>query len=209
MGIVTDIQKQKRNPSRVSIFIDGEFACGLDAAAALASRIKVGDEISREKLVAAMRMGELNSAFERAAGYLSLPRAEKEMRKYLFDKGYVRDVIDETIKKLYSYGYLDDRAYARAFISAKSAKYGKFRLSAELKKKGVDSEIIDELLGDENEDGIDGVARKYLRSHCAADRQKLKRFLSSRGFSWDAIAAEVSALADEGIFDGDGFDGDY
>lgn len=50
MGKITDIAEQRRNKSRVSVFIDGEFACGLDAVTAAAARIKIGDEITAEEL---------------------------------------------------------------------------------------------------------------------------------------------------------------
>ena len=45
------------------------------------------------------------------------------------------------------------------------------------------------------------VARKYLSSHKSADKQKLKRFLAGRGFSWDGISSAVTALSQEGAFD--------
>lgn len=204
MGKITDISAQKRNKSRVSIYIDGEFVCGLDAVAAAAARLKVGDEVSEDELKAAVLSSELNSAFERAVGYLSLaPRARNEIATYLKDKGYDREVIDRTLEKLDAYRYIDDRAYAESFIKSKSKKYGYFRIVAELKKKGVDPQLIDELTEDGADDGVTDAARKYMRTHRCADKQKLKRFLASRGFSWDSISAAVSALAEEGAFDGD------
>ena len=198
MGRITDIQKQKKNRTRVSIFIDGEFVCGLDEVAVASSRIKVGDEITADELKSVMETSELNSAFERAVGYLSLaPRAKKEIRKYLADKGYDKAIIDQTVEKLCAYHYIDDYLYAQSYIKSKSKKYGAYRLSAELKLKGIDQAIIDELLSDAPEDNIIDIARKYLRSHKCADKQKLKRFLAGRGFSWDSINGAVASLAEE------------
>ncbi|MCH5160456.1 MAG: RecX family transcriptional regulator [Clostridiales bacterium] len=197
MGKITDIAKQKRNPSRVSVFIDGEFVCGLDAVAAASARIKIGDEITADELKKVVFSSEVNSAFERAVSYLSsVPRSKSEIRQKLRDKGYDRDVIDEAIVRLVSYRYIDDRAYAECYIKSKGKQYGKFRLSAELRKKGVSTEIIDELLDDGDEDGT-AAARKYLRSHPSCDVQKLKRFLAGRGFSWDAILRTISDLSEE------------
>lgn len=208
MGRITDITKQKRNKTRVNIFIDGEFVCGLDEVAAAASRVKIGDEITAEELKALVKNSELNSAFERAVGYLSLsPRARKEIDKYLRDKGYEREVINETLEKLDNYHYIDDYGYAQSYIKSKSKKYGSFRLAAELKKKGIAQSIIDELLDDGGgDDGVTEVAKKYLRSHSACDKQKLKRFLAGRGFSWDSISTAVSRLTDEGAFSDGGDD---
>ncbi|MCH5165675.1 MAG: RecX family transcriptional regulator [Clostridiales bacterium] len=208
MGRITDITKQKRNKTRVNIFIDGEFVCGLDEVAAAAARIKIGDEISADEFKALVKKSELNSAFERAVSYLSLtPRARKEIERYLSDKGYEREVIQETLIKLDSYHYIDDYGYAQSYIKSKSKKYGSFRLAAELRKKGIAQDLIDELLNDGGDDNALSVAQKYLNSHKSADKQKLKRFLAGRGFSWDSISSVVSKLNDLGAFDND-FDGE-
>lgn len=204
MGKITDISAQKRNKNRVSVFIDGEFVCGLDAVAAVSARIKIGDEISPSELKKIVEESEKNSAFERAVGYLSIaPRAGKEIRKYLLDKGYDIDVVVATVEKLIAYRYIDDYAYAQSYIKSKSKKYGKFRIASELKQKGIDSETISELLDESGEDGIVEVARKYVKSHKSADVQKLKRFLAGRGFSWDAISSAVRYLDEDGAFNVD------
>lgn len=201
MGKITDIQKQKRNRTRVSIFIDGEFVCGLDEIAVATARLKIGDEITADELKSVMEKSELNSAFERAVGYLSIaPRAKKEIYKYLLDKGYDKAVIMQTIDKLVAYHYIDDYLYAQTYIKSKSKKYGSFRISAELKQKGIAQSVIDELLDDAPEDNITDIAQKYIKSHKPADKQKLKRFLAGRGFSWDSINAVVAQLSSE--FDG-------
>lgn len=197
MGKITDIQKQKRNKTRVSIFIDDEFVCGLDEVAVASSRLKIGDSITADELKSLVEKSELNSAFERAVGYLSAaPRAKKEIYRYLADKGYDKEIIVKTLDKLSAYRYIDDYAYAQSYIRSKSKKYGVFRISAELKQKGIDQEVIDRLTGDLPEDGIMDIATKYIRSHNNADKQKLKRFLAGRGFSWDSINSAVSKLAD-------------
>lgn len=196
MGKITDIQKQKRNKTRVSIFIDGEFVCGLDEVAVASARLKIGDTVTADELKSVMEKSELNSAFERAVGYLSAaPRAKKEIRRYLADKSYDKDIIEQTIQKLDAYHYIDDYLYAQSYIKSKSKKYGAFRISSELRQKGISQDVIDELLSDGAEDNIIEVAKKYLNSHKSADKQKLKRFLAGRGFSWDSINGAVSQLS--------------
>lgn len=210
MGQITDIQKQKYNKSRVSIFIDGEFVCGLDEVACAAARIKIGDEITPQKLKSVVRDSELNSAFERAVGYLSLsPRSSGEIKKYLKDKGYDGEIITLALDKLLLYHYVDDYAYAKSYISSKSKKYGAFRIKAELRRKGVDSEIIDGLLDEADPLGAYNTAKKYINSHRNTDKQKLKRFLSGRGFGWDEITSALAQLDEEGGFDMTDDDFDY
>lgn len=218
MGKITDIVKQKRNTSRVSVFVDGEFVCGLDAVTAVGARLKIGDEVTVDELKSVAHKSDVNSAFERAVGRLSAqPRSRQEIRRYLSDKGYDAEVCDEVMKRLDDYHYTDDRAYAESFVRSKSKKYGVIRLKAELRKKGVSQAIITEILDgaddDENayteEDGAAVVARRYIKSHKACDKNKLKRFLASRGFTWDAINAAVGVLSDEGAFDSEEADEGY
>lgn len=203
MGKITDIAPQKRNRSRVSVFIDGEFICGLDAVTAAAARIKIGDEISEDELKSVVKKSEVNSAFERGVSYLSsVPRSRREIERYLLGKGYDKDIVLEAIERLDLYHYVDDRAYAESYIRSKSKTSGVFRLKAELKQKGIDSAIIDELL-DESDEDCTAAARKYMRSHPSADVNKLKRYLAGRGFSWDAISSTVSAIYEEYFSDDD------
>lgn len=182
VGKITDIARQKRNTSRVSVFIDGEFVCGLDAVTAVAARLKIGDEITPDALKEIVFESEVNSAFERAVSYLSrAPRSRREIERYLRDKDYEKAVAEKAVERLDSYGYTDDRAYAELYIKSKSARYGRFRLAAELRRKGVDGSMIDELLDGGGEDAA-AAARKYMRTHRSADVQKLKRFLAGRVF---------------------------
>ncbi len=197
MGKITDIARQKRVKTRFSVFIDNEFVCGLDEVTVAASRIAVGDEIDEDKLKELVFSSEVSCAFERAVSYLSsVPRARKEVYLYLIGNGYDKPIVLEVLKKLDSYHYIDDRAYAELYIKSKSAKYGNFRIAAELRQKGVDGKIIDELLDDTDEDAAE-VARKYIKSHRLTDVRKLKRFLASRGYGFDAISSAVSELGDE------------
>ncbi len=202
MGRITDIVRQKRNKTRVSIFIDEEFVCGLDEVTALSARLKIGDDIDENELKKVFFESELNSAFERAVGYLSVsPRAKKEIERYLTDKGYDAEIVAAALKRLDSYRYVDDRAYAESYVKSKSKRYGTFRLASELKRKGIAQDVIDELLDESGDTAVLDVAKKYLRSHKTADKQKLKRFLAGRGFGWDSISDAVSELAHSGAFD--------
>ncbi len=204
MGKITDIERQKRNKTRVSVYIDGEYVCGLDAVTAAAARIKIGDEISPEELREVVKKSEVNSAFERSVSYLDTPHSQKEVERYLRDKGYEPDTVKEVVERLRSYHYLDDRAYAETYIKSKSKKYGSFRISAELRRRGVDPAVIDDLLDGNIDASAVDVARKYMRVHPSAEAPKLKRFLAGRGYSWDAISSAVAEISqDMGDCDGD------
>lgn len=204
MGKITDISRQRYNKSRVSVYIDGEFVCGLDAVTAAAARIKIGDEITAERLKEVVRSSEINCAFERAVWYISrTPHTQKQTAEYLNDKGYEKEITDEAIARMLTYRYLDDEQYARSFFRSKCKKYGTVRITAELKRNGVSQDIIDAVLDEEQpqDNSIIEVAEKYIRSHRTADKQRLKRFLAGRGYTWGEISDAVRELEKTVAFD--------
>lgn len=202
MGKITDIVPQKKNKSRVSIFIDGEFFCGLEKLTVLEHRLKIGDEVGEAKLSETVFESEVTQAFEKAAAHLaSRPHSEQELRKYLAEKGFASAVIDRALEKAAGYGYIDDAEFVRDYIESHRGKYGVKRMGLELLGKGVDRALVDEMLEglDQSEDA-ERVARKYLRTH-EKNKYKLRAYLFGKGFDAEAADAAVAALEDEGAFD--------
>jgi regulatory protein len=75
-------------------------------------------------------------------------RSCNDLKKRLKDRGFSDDAIDETIRRCLDYGYLDDRRFAtnkaRALISSGRAVGS--RAILEMKKHGLDSDLIDQSL---------------------------------------------------------------
>ncbi len=202
MPIITDIKPQAKNKGRVSLFIDDRFYCGLEKITALAFRLTVGQEIDPDRLTAAVCDSERASAFERAAKYLGArPRTKKEMADYLTGKGYTADTVDDTVRKLEEYGYIDDRAYCRLYVEEYKRKAGARKLAYDLQQKGVARSVVDQVLEtlDDEQTAADvaALARKYLRSH-AYDKRKLTAYLLGKGFAYDAVKAGLEQLGADG-----------
>ncbi len=75
-------------------------------------------------------------------------RSEKEIREKLLKKGYSEAECEEAVDFCCSYGYIDDARYSEHFVhdAVGIKKIGKLRMRAELKKKGIDDEVIDTAL---------------------------------------------------------------
>lgn len=84
-------------------------------------------------------------AFDRAAAWLAArPRTEWEVRKYLKQKEYSQSEIDDAIKKLLEYRYVDDRQYCQSYIRMAAAKgKGRRRMENDLAARGVSRGIIE------------------------------------------------------------------
>jgi len=123
------------------------------------------------------------------------PRSEKELRDKLKAKQFDPKIIDQAIKKVEELGYLNDAEFARAFIEMKKSK-GKIAIRFELRRKGVDGEIIKSSLEkyystDEETGSALSLAQKKLRTYKRLPpfkiKQKLSQYLAGRGFNWDII----------------------
>lgn len=196
MGIITDIKPQIKNKTRVNLFVDDKFFCGLEKLTVLSRRLRIGDEVNPDELCAAVEESESVSAFERAAKYLGLrPRTEKEMNEYLKDKGYAESAVKNTLEKLKGYGYIDDAEYCRVYINSYAAKFGVRKMEAELKSKGIDRELIAcalEETGDQTE-AVFALAEKYLSSH-KKDKRKLITYLMNKGFDYETVKEAISDI---------------
>ena len=99
MATVTAIEVQKRNPSRVNIYLDDQFAFGL--ARITAAWLKVGQTLSEEKVSELKAEDSREVAMQTALHFLSYrPRSVDEVRKNLAKHEFGEDVIEQTIARL-------------------------------------------------------------------------------------------------------------
>ena len=78
------------------------------------------------------------------------PRSVAEIRRRLLRLGYGAALVDGTVVRLGELGYLDDEAFARAWVESRdrSRPRGEHALRRELGLKGVDRSLVDGVLGD-------------------------------------------------------------
>lgn len=203
--IVTRIERQKRHPERVSVFLDGTYAIGLQADTAERFHIRTGEEVDAGMLDRLRKEEEYALARRQALRLLSYKmRTERELRGRLREKEHPPATIDRVIEDLRAAGLVDDAAYARAFISdmRKRRPSGRTLLRFQLRRRGVAPTTADEELSrllDHELEEADALAaaRKYLRramrsrrkEEADRRRQRLVRYLMGRGFRWPAISA--------------------
>ena len=202
MKRITDIVPQKNDKKRVSIFLDGQFFCGIEKITQMTNNLQVGDMISEEKLYALVEESEYTCAFERAVKALSRSnKTKKQLVTYLKGKSFDNRVIGRVINKLEEYGYLDDSQFATTFIEIKKRGWGKRRLEAELNFKGVDAKIVEEAVSkiDDEDENAYLVAKKYCKTRPVDYDLKVKafRYLVSKGFTYDSVNAALDRLIRE------------
>lgn len=128
-------------------------------------------------------------------------RSENELLSRLTQKGFSQAVAKETVDFLKNKKFIDDRLFAKGWVSFRLKKpFGIRRIRQELVLKGLDKELIEESLKQAKEDYsesqvVEQLARKKLSKLEGVDRQKARArvygYLMRRGFSPDVIMGVI------------------
>jgi len=128
-----------------------------------------------------------------ATTYLSRkPRTRLEVQQYLRKKEVDPSKIPEALVRLEEMGWLDDMAYSKKVVQERLEKgFGPRDIRFRLKKVGApwNESLVD---SDEEYQAIDKVLKKkwpgVLWKSDQKLRQKIRQFLTRRGFRWEAIS---------------------
>lgn len=196
MKKITDIKEQLKNKKRVSVYLDGEFYCGLDLITALKYRLKVGEFIDESRLVKIQFEAELQACFDRALNFISASvKTQKQIQDKLKKLGYLDEIIEKVIEKLKSYGYVCDSDYAKRFTNTYKSTKGKRLIKLELMKKGVKDIDAQTALNEieSQQDACNAIADKYLKNKEKDKKNILKcyKYLLSKGFDYDEAKQAV------------------
>jgi regulatory protein len=199
MPKITKIMRQKKNDGRLSVFVDGKFSFGCSEDVFASLDIHDGDILTLQRLDEISEVLGETTIRHRALGYLSRrARSIEEMRKYLAEKGFVKEQIAATIEWLRERNYLNDAEFADQWIKTRLqlAPRGRQKLLLELYQKGIDkstaNKAIAENLGKEDEaEAAYQVLLQRKKRYAGMERLEIKKkiynFLSYRGFSGDAV----------------------
>lgn len=191
---VTAIKQQKRNPQRVNIYLDGVYAFPL--AKIVAAWLKVGQELSPDKIAELKGADDGEKAFQRALNFISYrPRSQAEVERNLRKHEVTEEVIPGIVERLKTGGLLNDQDFARRWVEDRAAfrPRGAYALRVELRQKGLSDEVIEQAVAGLDQQSLARqAAQRKLRQLSDLDwqqfRTKLSAFLSRRGFGYDIVA---------------------
>lgn len=205
---ITALEPQANNAERVNLYVDGRFLLGVSAAVALQMGLKLGQELSPAQLERLRNEEAVQQAVERAYNFLSYrPRSREEVRRYLRRKQTAPEIIDAALERLDRLELVNDHEFA-SFWAENREQYsprGARAIKNELRMKGVNREVVDELISDEKDEEFAlRAGRKKALSllhNPAMDfmtfRTRLGSFLQRRGFDYEIVARTVKALWQE------------
>ena len=197
MLTVTRLEPQKKNPQRLNVYLDGEFAFGISRAAA--PWLAEGDQLSQQNVQALKKSDLTESGYQRALNFLSYrSRSEQEIRLNLSKHKIPEDIISEVLDKLRQSSLVDDRAFARNWIDNRNQfkPRGKRALASELSRKGISREVIDDELKGLDEDELAlrcarAKASRYQHLDQEQFQKKMIAYLNRRGFPYHIIKHTV------------------
>ena len=202
---ITDIDVQKKNKNRVSVFVDGEYSFSLEKIDALRLSLKIGMEITDADIQKYNIESNLGKARSKAGDMLSRrPYSSHDFKSKLLDKGFDEVIVNSVLEEFSELGYLNDLEYAKMYIEDARLKLkGDKKIMYELSLKGIGERITREALAECEDVPLEDVAAIINTKYASMDitdykiKQKITAYLASRGFSYsdinDAIRCAVES----------------
>ncbi len=153
---------------KVHLHIDGEYFITVDSGYLAELGIYNGMNVDCEDVEKLRKNISVRRAYNKAVDLLSRrDHSKKELIEKLRQKGH-GEYAFAAIEKLEGYGYIDDRRFAFNFADEliRLKSYGKKRVEQELYRKGVERDIISEVISECNfssEKLPELIERKYYR----------------------------------------------
>jgi regulatory protein len=209
MPVITKIAEQKRRPNRRNVYLDGDFAFGLNDNVVARFRLREGMTITDE-MAKEIADGEVRQeCFDFATKHLQARlHSRAELRRKLMRREYGETVIDGVLDDLTRLGYLDDARFAKtkAASLAEHKHHGRRRAYVELIRSGIPQAVADAALSDVYEQTDPLAAARLLAEKRASSlkrldplvaRRRLAGMLQRRGFDYETIKPVIDRVLGE------------
>jgi regulatory protein len=189
---ITKITEQVKNPNRVSVFVDGKYSFSLSLDQLLDLRIKVGDELDEARLKELIKLSQVGKLKMRTLEWLMIrPHSAKELRDYLKRKKLADEEITSLVEYFKARSYQNDEAFAKWWLEQRRAKNKSTAfIKFELRTKGVESEIIQLVIGEDAVSDQQILKQLIDKKRCQAkyqDEKKLIEYLMRQGYNYSLI----------------------
>ena len=209
MSTITKLSIQK-NKRRVNLYLDNRFGFGLDLEETIKLGLKVGKELEPASISQLIKTDQLIKLYQKTLNFLSYrPRSQKEIKDHLNKNLYKlqlieatskQEIIDKILAKLLKQKLIDDVKFANWWVEQRLSfrpKSSRF-LRLELRQKGIEQVIIDQVLANINQSKQEELALSIVNKKMnnlknlplIKIKQKLFNLLLSRGFDY-SLAKKV------------------
>lgn len=191
---VTNIEAVTK--TRYKVYVDEQFAFVLYKGELSRYHVTVGEEIPEEIYKEIYQEVIVKRAKLRALHLLNdMGRTEAQLRQKLKQSDYTEEVIEEAIRYVKSFGYVNDAEYARNFIINRKEKKSRKELYLLLVQKGLNAELLDQVFEESYDDNssieaIEAIMKKKRynpETATNAETQKILAYLTRKGFQYEDI----------------------
>ncbi len=142
----------------------------------------------------------LKRCFERSLYILkNNDKTKSQLTIKLKDNYYPIEVIDKTLEKLISYGYIDDKRYILNYFNSRSKTKSKKYIINMLMQKGISKEEIISVLAEtqevDEEKIIVNLIKKKEKTYNInenSSKNKMIQFLLRKGFSYEIVSKTIN-----------------
>lgn len=157
----------------------------------ITEKLKKDIEIDEPRLQNLKKISEEGKLRFKALNWVLLrPHSTREFKDYLFRKKVEPDFAEHLTQDFIERKYLDDQKFAEWFfeIKQKTGRSNRY-IKAELMKKGISKDIIDELVGgsDDELERLKNLVAKKQNISRYQDKTKLTQYLVRQGFSYSDV----------------------
>jgi regulatory protein len=190
---ITAISSQVKNPDRASIFLDGKYSFSLTLDQLLEAKLKKGLDLSDSDVNVYKKLSADGKMRAKAFEWLMIrPHSEREFTDYLKRKKVDPEQIRALSEEAKAKNLQNDEYFAKWFYEQRLQKSKSSRaIIFELKTKGVSPVTIKSIVIDtdaSDKESLESLVNKLRnRSKYSSDPIKLKRYLLTKGFSYDQI----------------------
>ena len=203
MSIITRLASGRKNPNRVNLYLDGKFAFSLSLDEVVKNSLKKNLDLTPVQINALRQTDDFHRVYAKILNFISYrPRSEFEICSRLHQ--YQSNDIEGIIALLTDQGYLNDLVFAQWFVASRLTHKTRSprALRAELARKGIAREIIDQALtrAEDPRDTIKRILSKKLGTTgplAVSARQKIFAYLLRQGFGWEMVKEVVKTWESE------------
>lgn len=193
------IKSKAGNGNKIHVYIDNEYVLTVYDDYWHQNGFKDGATITEEELASLKEEAGFRLAYEKGLDYLTRRSYAKKELFYKLKTKYGDEASERAIEKLSYFGYLNDEEFAKMYAKhlLETKKFDIRRISTELKLKGIDREIIENVTKTLDNEPIQRIIEMLSTkfSNGFKDEKTKKRFvakLQRMGYSWSDIKSALS-----------------
>ena len=188
------IKSKVGNGNKIHIYIDDEYVLTVYDDYWHHNGFKDGETITEEELASLKEEAGFRLAYEKGLEFLTRRAYSKKELFLKLKLKYGDEAAGRAIEKLSYFGYLDDEEFARMYSRYlfETKKFDIRRISTELKLKGIDREIAENVTKTLDNEPIQRIIEMLSTKfgNGFKDEKTKKRFIAKlqrMGYSWSDI----------------------